>query len=165
MDGWKRWSVFVGATECLRSSQVHAGAIELQSKTDWPAHWGFRECRQHRGNPYYWRPNSNYDQLRVITDFVERLRMFECVCLDLSAPKDAMQASHTNAHAHTSTTLPISLARLIFRAQSRACWQGDNHHERAPRAWSGTRGSSFPRCSLPRSSPVARSLCLSPREA
>jgi hypothetical protein len=80
---------FVGNTEQFArvefaaAGRKHADAIELQDQTgfgdclQWPAEYGFRECRERRGSAEFWRHNSNAKRLPQLVSFVDRLPFFE----------------------------------------------------------------------------------------
>ena len=67
---------------CIKQSfyaacRKHGDAIELQDNIDWPTKFGFKECRQNRGNPQFWKPNANHALLDELVNFIEKLPFFE----------------------------------------------------------------------------------------
>lgn len=63
--------------EFRAACRKHADAVELQDRVSWPEEYGFKECRQNRGNPIYWQPNYNRTRLGCLAKFVEDLPFFE----------------------------------------------------------------------------------------
>ena len=39
----------------------------MHNRVGWPEHFGFEECRRHRGNPHYWRPNYAFHGRNITT--------------------------------------------------------------------------------------------------
>ncbi|KAI2511145.1 hypothetical protein MHU86_3280 [Fragilaria crotonensis] len=70
-------------TEFAAAGRRHADSIDLQTRTghgeniDWPAGFGFFECRANRGSAEYWRHNDNAARLPELVAFVDRLPFFE----------------------------------------------------------------------------------------
>ena len=126
-------------TEFRANCRKHADAIELQTRSRWPAHFEFEHCRRHRGNPHYWRPNANHADARfaALRGFVARLPFFEYtgkVTVIVNAPGDegAEHVDHKMADWVSEFVWLRTSARKRFYVRDR---EGARHFVRSRCVW------------------------------